>query len=95
MTAMSVRCLLPIALLAGIGLPQPGAAAEPEGPGLWARTGRLRLSAPVGRYAFSSQGESLQMAFMDVTPDHPNGWTIVLLHGKNFCSATWTRRSPR
>ena len=29
------------------------------------------------------------MAYMDVAPDEPNGRTIVLLHGKNFCGATW------
>jgi pimeloyl-ACP methyl ester carboxylesterase len=29
------------------------------------------------------------MAFMDVTPATPNGRTVVLLHGKNFCAATW------
>lgn len=30
-----------------------------------------------------------RMAFMDVTPDAPNGRSVVLLHGKNFCGATW------
>ena len=39
--------------------------------------------------AFSSQGQSLDMAFMDVKPNTPNGETAVLLHGKNFCAATW------
>jgi pimeloyl-ACP methyl ester carboxylesterase len=29
------------------------------------------------------------MTFMDVAPDKPNGRTVVLLHGKNFCAATW------
>ena len=29
------------------------------------------------------------MAYMDVKPAHPNGRTAVLLHGKNFCAATW------
>jgi pimeloyl-ACP methyl ester carboxylesterase len=29
------------------------------------------------------------MAYMDVAPDKSNGKTIVLLHGKNFCGATW------
>jgi pimeloyl-ACP methyl ester carboxylesterase len=29
------------------------------------------------------------MAFMDVKPAQPNGKSIVLLHGKNFCGATW------
>jgi hypothetical protein len=29
------------------------------------------------------------MAYMDVKPDNPNGHTMVLLHGKLFCAATW------
>ncbi len=29
------------------------------------------------------------MAYMDIEPEHPNGRTAVLLHGKNFCAATW------
>jgi pimeloyl-ACP methyl ester carboxylesterase len=29
------------------------------------------------------------MAYLDVAPDRPNGRTAVLLHGKNFCAATW------
>jgi pimeloyl-ACP methyl ester carboxylesterase len=45
--------------------------------------------APVERFEFTSQGVPLQMAYMDVKPAHPNGRTAVLLHGKNFCAATW------
>jgi pimeloyl-ACP methyl ester carboxylesterase len=44
---------------------------------------------PVQRYDFTSQGQSLSMAYMDVAAMSPNGKTIVLLHGKNFCGATW------
>jgi pimeloyl-ACP methyl ester carboxylesterase len=44
---------------------------------------------PVERFAFSSQGQTLDMAYMDVKPKNPNGETAVLLHGKNFCAATW------
>jgi pimeloyl-ACP methyl ester carboxylesterase len=44
---------------------------------------------PVAHYRFSSQGEQLDMAYMDVRPERPNGRTAVLLHGKNFCAATW------
>ncbi|GAA4028541.1 alpha/beta hydrolase [Actimicrobium antarcticum] len=45
---------------------------------------------PVHRYQFTSQGEALQMAYMDVAPQGPpNGKTALLLHGKNFCAATW------
>nr|WP_159838004.1 alpha/beta hydrolase [Burkholderia sp. 8Y] len=44
---------------------------------------------PVARFAFTSQRQVLRMAYMDVYPAHPNGRTAVLLHGKNFCAATW------
>ena len=45
---------------------------------------------PVHTYAFTSQQQALEMAYMDVAPTAaPNGRTIVLLHGKNFCAATW------
>jgi pimeloyl-ACP methyl ester carboxylesterase len=43
----------------------------------------------VQHFTFDSERQSLQMAYMDVKPDQPNGQTVVLLHGKNFCSATW------
>jgi len=45
---------------------------------------------PIERYAFSSQEKALSMAYMDVEPEgKANGRTVVLLHGKNFCAATW------
>ena len=44
---------------------------------------------PVSRFSFTSQGETLEMAYMDVKAAAPNGKVAVLLHGKNFCSATW------
>ena len=45
---------------------------------------------PVQYYKFVSQGEQLQMAYMDVAPTgKANGKTAVLMHGKNFCGATW------
>jgi pimeloyl-ACP methyl ester carboxylesterase len=44
---------------------------------------------PVAHFRFASQGAGLDMAYMDVAPDKPNGETFVLLHGKNFCAATW------
>jgi pimeloyl-ACP methyl ester carboxylesterase len=44
---------------------------------------------PVEHFTFISQRQSLQMAYLDVKPDHPNGRTAVLLHGKNFCADTW------
>jgi pimeloyl-ACP methyl ester carboxylesterase len=45
---------------------------------------------PVQQYQFTSQGTALHMAYMDVKPTGAaNGRTAVLLHGKNFCGATW------
>ncbi|MBV8702664.1 MAG: alpha/beta hydrolase [Acetobacteraceae bacterium] len=44
---------------------------------------------PVERFRFESQRNRLEMAFMDVRPGSPNGRAAVLLHGKNFCAATW------
>lgn len=41
-------------------------------------------------YAFESQGKSLQMGYLDVAANgKANGRTVVLMHGKNFCAATW------
>jgi pimeloyl-ACP methyl ester carboxylesterase len=42
-------------------------------------------------YEFQTQHtQTLEMAFMDVAPTStPNNKTVILLHGRNFCSATW------
>jgi pimeloyl-ACP methyl ester carboxylesterase len=48
---------------------------------------------PLHRYAFTSQGEALQMAYMDVPAAAPaSGRVVVLMHGKNFCGATWAHQ---
>jgi len=44
---------------------------------------------PVTRFEFSSQREQMHMAYMDVRPQQGNGRALVLLHGKNYCAATW------
>ncbi len=44
---------------------------------------------PVRYFEFDSQQQSLRMAYLDVQPEDANGQTVVLLHGKNFCAATW------
>ena len=41
------------------------------------------------RFSFPSQGQTVSMTFMDVAPDKTNGRAVLLLHGKNFCAATW------
>jgi pimeloyl-ACP methyl ester carboxylesterase len=45
---------------------------------------------PLQHFSFTSQGDAMQMAYMDVAAKGPpNGRTAVLMHGKNFCGATW------
>ncbi|KAH7375628.1 alpha/beta hydrolase [Plectosphaerella cucumerina] len=82
--------LLSIGLLAGLAAAQtPGTISE--GPFPEDLNGSNFTSPfPVHVYTFSSQTETLEMAFMDVKPKcEPNGKTAVLLHGRNFCGATW------
>ncbi|WP_233151074.1 alpha/beta fold hydrolase [Sphingomonas mollis] len=46
--------------------------------------------APVRWFEASSQGQPIKMAYLDLPPTGvSNGTTVVLLHGKNFCAATW------
>ncbi|MBN3787123.1 alpha/beta hydrolase [Burkholderia sp. Ac-20353] len=74
------------ASVATAATPPSGGTDEPAyGPRLEGFT----YPEPVHRYAFVSQRETLEMMYMDVQPGHPNGRTVVLLHGKNFCAATW------
>lgn len=44
---------------------------------------------PVQYITLRLQGETMKMAYMDVRPEHANGHTILLLHGKNFCGLYW------
>src|SRR3954471_14973698 len=74
------------AVLLAAALALPAAAAPPTyGPELQG----FDYPYPVQSFAFASQGESLAMRYIDVAPAKPNGGAVVLLHGKNFCAATW------
>jgi pimeloyl-ACP methyl ester carboxylesterase len=44
---------------------------------------------PVNYITLNLQRQVLKMAYMDVQPQKPNGHTMLLLHGKNFCGAYW------
>jgi pimeloyl-ACP methyl ester carboxylesterase len=79
-------------LFLGVGLAGtfvPAGAAEDEqayGPQLQG----FEYPWPVAHFAFTSQGEALDMAYLDVKPTAAaKGETVLLLHGKNFCAATW------
>jgi pimeloyl-ACP methyl ester carboxylesterase len=67
----------------------PAAAADNSGPAYGPELQGFNYPAPVEQYDFTSQGVALHMAYMDIKPEHANGRTAVLLHGKNFCAATW------
>jgi pimeloyl-ACP methyl ester carboxylesterase len=83
----SVAMLVLGAILA-LASGSPCGAAD-EGPTYGAQLEEFPYPWPVLQYRFSSQGEALDMAYMDVKPPSPNGRVVVLLHGKNFCAATW------
>ena len=65
-------------------------AAETTTPVYGARLEGFAQPYPLQNFAFDSQGQSLEMGYLDVPAQgHANGQTVVLLHGKNFCAATW------
>ncbi|WP_042881918.1 alpha/beta fold hydrolase [Cupriavidus necator] len=74
------------AIAAPAGTPTVG---DSNGPAYGPELQGFDYPHPVQSYAFSSQGDAMHMAYMDVRPPRANGSTVVLLHGKNFCAATW------
>ncbi|MDR3439406.1 alpha/beta hydrolase [Telmatospirillum sp.] len=78
-----------LALASAASAAEVPVAPSPEAPAYGPELQGFSYPAPVNLFRFTSQGESLHMAFMDIQPPKPNGRTIVLLHGKNFCGATW------
>ena len=66
------------------------ALAYAEGPEYGPQLQGFEYPYTVKHFAFESQGESLQMGYMDVAAEgKANGRSVVLMHGKNFCGATW------
>ena len=53
------------------------------------RLEQVRYPFPVNALRLESQRESLEMAYMDIAPESPNGRSVVLLHGKNFNGYYW------
>src|SRR3974390_3185222 len=80
---------LGLALIGATAVAAPAQAAA-EQPAYGPELQGFEYPWPVSYYSLTSQGEKLRMAFMDVKPaGTPNGKTVVLFHGKNFCAATW------
>ncbi|MCT8961045.1 alpha/beta hydrolase [Pseudomonas veronii] len=75
------------------GLLAAGAApvfAATEGPSYGPELQGFQYPYPVQHFRFQSQGKSLHMDYMDIPANGTaNGRSVVLLHGKNFCGATW------
>jgi pimeloyl-ACP methyl ester carboxylesterase len=86
-SAFFAAIALALALASGLAVAMPAAAAE--APAYGPQLEGFDYPWPVAYFRFTSQGEALDMAYMDVAPATPNGRTAVLFHGKNFCAATW------
>jgi pimeloyl-ACP methyl ester carboxylesterase len=82
-----LRPIIPALILALAASSHVAAAQQPAyGP----RLEGFDYPYPVQLYHFTSQRQPLEMAYLDVAPvGWSNGRTVVLLHGKNFCAATW------
>ncbi len=74
----------------GLALLVPVASAETSRTTYAGQLQGFDYPHPVQTFALPSQGSALEMAYLDVPPTGDgNGRTVVLLHGKNFCAATW------
>lgn len=70
-------------------LPAQALAQSASEPVYGAELEEFAYPEPTQQFRFTSQGVDLQMTYMDVKPAKANGRTVVLMHGKNFCGATW------
>ncbi|RUR53196.1 alpha/beta fold hydrolase [Vreelandella populi] len=85
------RTLLVNCMGAALAVGYVGSASAEDAPQYDGELSSFEYAYPVERFAFSSQGQELQMAYLDVQPEEgsANGRTVVLMHGKNFCAGTW------
>jgi pimeloyl-ACP methyl ester carboxylesterase len=81
--------LLSLIILGVLVLPAWKAHADDLGPAYDADLSGYSYPFAIKSFSFSSQGQSLRMAYMDVVPEKANGQIVLLLHGKNFCAAYW------
>lgn len=80
-SCMALACTLPLLAVAAPSAPGPVYGEELQG---------FEYPYPLHRFEFNSQGQPVQMGYMDIAPSgQANGRTAVLMHGKNFCAATW------
>lgn len=80
------------ATAAAILLALTGAASAQSRPAYGPELEGFDYPFEVKRHEFVSQGAPMSMAYLDVGPEKADGRTVVLLHGKNFCAATFERQ---
>jgi pimeloyl-ACP methyl ester carboxylesterase len=86
---LSFTIIIIAAAVAFDPLPASAQQTADTGPAYGAELQGFEYPFPVQHYKFVSQGDALDMAYLDLKPEQPNGKIAVLLHGKNFCAATW------
>jgi pimeloyl-ACP methyl ester carboxylesterase len=84
MTPWKRAILLGLALMAA-----PALASRAETPSYGPELEGFDYPFPVRQFAFASQRQELHMAYIDVAAVGPPRGVVALLHGKNFCGATW------
>lgn len=86
---MKPSSILPLVLILTL---VASAAAFGQRPDLGydARLTQYAYPYPTDTFELTTQLQDLEMVYMDVRPDHPNGRTVMLLHGKNFSGAYWS-----
>lgn len=57
--------------------------------GINSRAQSISYPYPVQSYTMYLDGQKLEMAYMDVKPQNPNGSSVILFHGKNFNGFYW------
>jgi pimeloyl-ACP methyl ester carboxylesterase len=85
------RIAIVLALAAPLGISARPPEAQRCEPSYGPELEGFEYPYPVKRFDFESQRGAMQMAYLDVAADKPNGRTVVLLHGKNFCAGTWAQ----
>lgn len=78
-----IICLLSLALLASCATKKV-VTAEKSLTGFDAVLSGYNYPFPVSSYAFETQGQKLQMSYMDIKPGTEVKKTVVMFHGKNF-----------
>ncbi|WP_460415950.1 alpha/beta fold hydrolase [Pseudomonas sp. microsymbiont 2] len=81
---------MPRATVLALACLSAGTAIAAEPPTYGQQLEGFAYPHPLRHFDFQSQGQALQMGYMDVpAKGKANGHSVVLMHGKNFCAATW------